>query len=149
MGERRSAVIIVATILVVVGLVLAWVFATSAKEAALPAPIEVTDTGSIQQYIQLSRVGIATSENYFGHKVRLISATLKNVSDKPVRMVEVKMVFTDFDGKPIHESIQKAFESSQKPLPPGSEYRFETGFENLPRQWNYRVPITEVTKIGY
>jgi hypothetical protein len=29
------------------------------------------------------------------------------------------------------------------------EFRFEARQENLPHGWNYRVPITEVSKIGY
>jgi hypothetical protein len=150
MGERRAALIIIATIVIVVGLVLAWVFAPSAQNPAPAAPIsEVTDVGAIQQHVQLSRPGLATSENYFGHKIRLVLGSLKNVSDRPIRLVEVKMVFTDYDGKPIQEHIEKTFESAQKPLAPGAEHRFEVGFENLPKEWNYRVPVMEITKIGY
>jgi hypothetical protein len=64
-------------------------------------------------------------------------------------MAEVKMVFTDFSGKPIFDYSQRVLDRSQKPLPAGTESRFEVRQENLPRGWNYRVPVTEVTKIGY
>ena len=73
---------------------------------------------------------------------------MKNISYKPIRMVEVKMVFTDFDGKPVEEYSQKVLETHQKPLAPGQEFRFEVRLENLPRTWNYRIPVTEVTKVG-
>ena len=79
----------------------------------------------------------------------MISAYLKNLSDKPLRQVEVKMVFTDYDNKPIHEYTQKVLDRNQKPLEPGTEFRFEVRQENLPRGWNYRVPMTEVTKVAY
>ena len=64
-------------------------------------------------------------------------------------MAEVKMTFTDFDGKAIHEYSQAILNANQKPLVPGDEFRFEVRQENLPRGWNYRVPSTEVTKLGY
>ena len=54
-----------------------------------------------------------------------------------------------FDGKPIHEYTQKVLDRNQKPLAPGTEFRFEVRQENLPRGWNYRVPNTEISKIGY
>ena len=150
MGERRSTIIIATTIAIVVALVLVWIFSTSNTDELSAAQLtEVTDTAAIQSQIQLSRLGIATSENFAGHRIRLIGGRLRNVSDKPIRMIEVKMVFTDFDGMPIHEYSQRVFEPRQQPLLPNTEYRFEVGFENLPRTWNYRVPITEVTKIGY
>jgi len=74
---------------------------------------------------------------------------LKNLSDKPLRLAEVKMTFMDFDGKPIHEYTQKILNPIQKSVPPGAEFRFEVRQENLPRGWNYRVPMAEITKVGY
>jgi len=150
MGERRSAVIIVITILVVIGLIVAWTLVPSAQnpEAAVPVN-EITDTSAIQNSIQIARLGIATSENYVGHRIRLVGSTVKNVSDKPIRMIDVKMVFTDYDGNPVHEYTQTVLQPTQKPVAPGTTYRFEIGFENLPRTWNYRVPVTEITKIGF
>ena len=44
---------------------------------------------------------------------------------------------------------QKVLDRNQKPLAQGTEFRFEVRQENLPRGWNYRVPVTEVSKIGY
>jgi hypothetical protein len=59
------------------------------------------------------------------------------------------MTFTDFDGNPIQETIQHAYDNVRKPLEPGAQHRFEVNFENLPKNWNYRIPIVEVVKIGY
>ncbi len=103
----------------------------------------------MQNYLQLSHLSIATSENFARQKIYVISGFLKNVSDKPLRVVELKMVFTNFEGKPILDYSQKVLDRNQKPLPPGVEFRFEVRQENLPHGWNYRVPITEVSKIGY
>ena len=149
-GERRTVIIVVVSIIVVVGLLLLWAFSPSAEDKVAAAPLtEISDTAAVQNYLQLSHLSIATSENFARQKIYVISGNLKNVSDKPVRMVEVKMAFTDFDGKPILDYSQKVLDRNQKPLAPGTQFRFEARQENLPRGWNYRVPITEVSKIGY
>lgn len=150
MGERRSAIIIAATIAVIVGLALIFGVGYLGRDEAASEPLtEVTDVATVQNQVQLSHLGIATSENYAGQRIRVISANVKNTSDKPIRIIDVKMVFTDYDGKPVHEYAERVLRQNQRPLAPGEEFRFELRQENLPRTWNYRVPITEVTKIGF
>jgi Protein of unknown function (DUF3426) len=149
MLENRTGIVI-ASILLLVALVAGWAFITSGKQETSSGPMtEVSDRAAIQNSVQLSHLSIATSENFARQKIYVISSYLKNVSDKPLRMAEVKMTFTDFDGKPIHEYTQKILEKAEKPVPPGGELRFEVRQENLPHGWNYRVPITEIIKLGY
>src|SRR5438094_99572 len=129
---------------------LSWALAPSARNNASSIPLtEISDTATIQNYLQLSHLSIATSENFARQKIYVISGYLKNVSGRPIRMAELKMVFTDFDGKPILDYKPKVLDRNQKPLPPGVEFRFEVRQENLPRGWNYRVPVTEVARVGY
>jgi len=149
MGEHRSTIIIAASIILIVGLVVGWTFISSGQqERSLPLN-EVTDKNVMERSAELSHLNIATSENFARQKIYVVSAYLKNVSQKPLRSAEVKMTFTDFDGKPIREYSQKILNTNQKPIPPGTEFRFEVRQENLPRGWNYRVPVTEITKLGY
>ncbi len=149
MDERRGTIIIAASIAIVLVLVLAWVFVPTQDQASAAPLTEVTDTAAIQSSVQLSHLSIATSENFARQKIRVISGNLKNVSEKPIRLAEAKLVFTDFDGKSVYEYTDKVLDRAQRPLLPGEEFRFEVRLENLPRTWNYRVPITEVVKIGY
>lgn len=151
MGERRPAIIIAGCIAIFVGLVVAWALVPSDGEEIPPATNlkEVADSAEIQNHVELSHISIATSTNYFGQKIYFIHGVLKNLSVKPLRAIEAKMVFTDFDGMPIEESVQTVFEVKQRPLLPGKAYRFEVGFENLPRTWNYRVPVIELVKVAY
>jgi hypothetical protein len=150
MGENRATIIIVASIILIGGLLAGWAFISSGQQEVSTAPLsEVTDSATIQNSTQLSHLSIATSENFARQRIYVISAYLKNLSDKPLRMAEVKMIFTDFDGKAIREYFEKVLDKNQKPLPPGVEFRFEARQENLPRGWNYRVPNIEVTKLGY
>jgi hypothetical protein len=149
MGEYRSTIIIGASIILIVGLVVGWTFISSGQqERSLPLT-EVTDRDVIQRSVEVTHLNIATSENFARQKIYVVSAYLKNLSEKPLRLAEVKMIFNDFDGKPIHEYSQKILNPNQKPIPPGTEFQFEVRQENLPRGWNYRVPITEITKLGY
>jgi hypothetical protein len=150
MGENRSAILIGVAIVILVGIFLLWAFIPSAEDRASTVPLkEVSDAALVQNALQLTHLSIATSENFARQKIYVISGYLKNVSDKPVRMVELKMDFTGFDGKTILDYRPKVLDRNQKPLPPGVEFRFEVRQENLPLGWNYRVPITEIAKIGY
>jgi hypothetical protein len=149
MGEHRSAMIIGASIVLIVGLIAGWAFISSGQQEASASLTEETDSAAIQNSAQLSHLNIATSENFARQKIYVISAYLKNTSSKPLRSVDVKMTFTDFDGNPIREYSQNILNPKQKPVPSGSEFHFEIRQENLPRGWNYRVPITEVTKLGF
>ena len=146
--ERRATLIIAVSVVLVVGLIAGWAVMSSEKELSVPVS-ETSDMTTIQNSVQLSHLSIATSENFARQRIYVISANLKNISAKPVRMAEVKMTFTDFDGKPIHDYSQKILTPNQRALAQGEEFRFELRQENLPRGWNYRVPITEVTKLGY
>src|SRR5205809_7249977 len=109
MGERRSILIIGASIAVVIGMFLSWALAPSARNNASSIPLtEIADTATIQNYLQLSHLSIATSEKFARMRIYVISGSLKNVSDKPVMMAELKMAFTDFDGKSIFDYTQRS-----------------------------------------
>jgi hypothetical protein len=146
-GERRTIIIIATTVILAVGLLMVWAFAPGEQSTAA-AVSEVTDHAALQK-LQISGVGIATSESYVGHRIRVINATLTNTSDQPLRLAEVKLTFHDYDKKPIQVNTQRVFEPGQKPLAPGGKYRFEVNFENLPKTWNYHIPDIEVIKAGY
>src|SRR5438874_8753891 len=140
MGEHRSTIVIIASVVLIVGLIAGWVLVGSGHPEVPTTPLtEVRDTAAIQSSVQLSHLSIATSENFARQKIYVVSAYLKNISDKPLRAAEVKMTFTDFDGNPIRDYTQKIIEPTQKPVAPGGEFRFEVRQENLPRGWNYRV----------
>jgi hypothetical protein len=150
MGERNTIGIVAAGVLLLAALIGGWAFISTGQQETSTLPVsEVSDGAVIQNSTQLSRLSIATSENFARQKIYVISAYLKNVAEMPLRMAEVKMVFTDFEGRAIHEYTQRVLDPNQKPVHSGVEFRFEVRQENLPRDWNYRVPITEVVKVGY
>jgi hypothetical protein len=120
------------------------------EEPRAPSDLtEVTDPVEIRKMLEMSHLGILTSSNYLGQRIYTVTATLRNISTTPVRLVDVKMTFLDSDKKPIHDEVHPAFEFKQRALQPGTEYRFEIPFENPPRAWNYIVPNTEPVRVAY
>jgi hypothetical protein len=149
-GMARPAAIGIGLACVIgLGILAVWGLAPGAQPPTPPGLTEVTDSGELKGVIHMDRPSILTSTNYLGHRVYTVKATLKNVSNMPIRMVDVKMTFLDYDKKPIHEEVRSAFDSRQRPLEPGTEYRFEIAFENPPQTWNYRVPETHVVRAAY
>jgi hypothetical protein len=146
---RPAAVGIGIAVVIAVGLLFMWGAAPD-KASSLPSGLtEITDPAQLQKTIGLSRLGILTSTNFIGQKIYLVRATLKNVSDKPIRLVDLKMTFFDYEKKVIQDEVRTAYGLKQKPLEPGAEYRVELAFENPPKNWNYHVPDTAVVKVAY
>jgi hypothetical protein len=148
--ERHSALIVGSAVLLVVGLFLFWSLGPGRSSTNSVQLTESTDPDKIQSTVQLTHLSILTSDTYAGNiRIRNITGILTNTSKKPVRKIDLKMTFTDYDGNTIQESTHTAFDPRHKPLDPGDQYRFEVNFENLPKSWNYRVPKTQIFKIGF
>jgi hypothetical protein len=148
--DRRSALI--AGIAVVIAIVVAfWAFSPAADApAGVPEGLtEAADPATLEMLLSIDRISIATSTNYVGHRVYLVRGILKNISDKPIRLVDAKMSFVDYENNPVQESVHQVFNPKWTPLEPGTEYRFEVAFENMPRTWNHRIPNIELTKAAY
>ena len=149
MADRRLPIFILGMLVLGLGLFAISKILPGTTSAVPEGLTEVTDPEIIQKTVEISHIGIATSTNYLGHKIYMVHATVKNISGEPLRLVDVKMTFVDYNKKSVEESVHKAFEPKWNPLEPGTEYRFELAFENLPRTWNYRVPAMEVVKVAY
>jgi hypothetical protein len=149
-GIKRPVTIAIGlAIVAVIGVVLAWSLAPRATHHVPPGLTEVSEPAEIPKLMELSPPKILTSTNYLGHRIYTVRATLRNISNSPIRLVDVKLTFWDSQKQKIKEETHPAFEVKQSPLEPGTEYTFEIPFENPPRNWNYRVPDTEIVRIGY
>jgi hypothetical protein len=148
-AARPAAIGIGVVVAAALGLLALWGLGPRTSPAVPAGLTEVSDAAELQRIVELSRLGILTSTNYLNQKVYIVRATLKNVSAKPVRLIDVKMTWVDYDKKTVKEEVRTAFEPKQRPLEPGTEYRVELAFENPPKTWNYRVPDTKVIKVAY
>ena len=149
----RTQVIIGTSITVALGLVGLWAISSSPTEATTPPYLQaltlIDKSDEIDSQAELSRLAILTSENFVGHRIRVIEGSVKNKSsDRILRSVVLKFTFTDYDGASIQVSEQEALDTGG-PLAPGEHRRFSYRFENLPNNWNFRVPIGEIVRLGY
>jgi hypothetical protein len=147
--KRPGTIAIGLAIVAVIGVVVAWSLAPRATPQVPPGLTEVTEPAEIPKLMEVSPPGIRTSSNYLGHRIYTVRAKLRNISNSPIRLVDVKLTFWDYKKQKIKEENHPAFELKQSPLEPGTEYMFEIPFENPPRDWNYHVPDTEIVRIGY
>ena len=146
---RPVTIAIGLAVVIALGVFIVWGVAPRAELKTLPGLTELKDPGDIQKTIELSHLHIVSSSNYLGHFVYTVKATLRNVSDRPIRLVDVKWTFLDYNKKVIKEEVHPAFGPKQAPLEPGTEYMFEIPFENPPKGWNYKVPENAVVRVAY
>jgi hypothetical protein len=148
--ERRSILITGAAVFIGVAIFVGWSLGPGRNRNDSTRLVEITDTASIQKTVELTHLSIMTSDTFAGNiRIRNITGLLKNTSTKPIRRIDLKMTFTDYDGKTIQESTHTAFSPRKQPLEPGTQFRFEINFENLPKSWNYHVPMTQVVSVAY
>ena len=150
---RQTQVIIGASIVVALGLVGLWAMSSVPTEATGSSgsqPLaQIDDPDEISAQVELSRLAILTSQNFVGHKIRVIEGSVTNKSaDRTFRSVALKLTFTDYDRGSIQESEEEVL-ATRGPLAPGERRRFSYRFENLPNNWNFRVPIGEIVRLGY
>lgn len=107
--------------------------------------VYVEDPETVGAYVELGRTGILTAENFVGHRIRVVEGALRNVSDRTLRSVELRLSFRSVGGEPVLESDDEAL---TLPLDPGGERRYVFRFENLPGEWDYRVPDVRVIRVG-
>lgn len=142
----RSIVIVGSAVLVALGLI--GLLALSSRPPANErGPMTVVeDAAELAAFVELDRLGIATAENFVGHRIRVIEGTFRNTSDRPLRSVELHLEFKNYDDETILGTDQEALRS---PLPPGEIRAYEFRFENLPEGWNFRIPDVSVLRLGY
>jgi hypothetical protein len=146
---RPVTIVIGLSIVIALGIFMVWGVAPTPVPETPPGLTEVKEAAEIPGLVQLNRLHIVSSSNYLGHFVYTVKATLRNVGDTPVRLIDVKWTFYDYNKKVIKEEVHTAFEPKQAPLEPGTEYMFEIPFENPPKGWNYKVPENTVVRVGY
>jgi len=148
--ERRSILIIGSAVLIGLAVFAGWSFGPGRSQIESSQLQEVTDPATIRNSVELTHLSIATSDTFAGNiRIRNITGLLKNISSTPIRKIDLKMIFTDYEGKTIQESTYTAFSPRKRPLEPGTQFRFEINFENLPKSWNYHVPITQIVSVAY
>jgi hypothetical protein len=141
----QSRIIIGAFLLSGLGLLALWSLSQPSAPEVAPL-VFVEDEGDFPNYVDLPRLGILTSTNFVGHRIRVIEGTIRNLSDRTLRSIQLDLAFKSFDGETVMEATR---EGLLAPVGPGEEHVYSFRFENLPPNWNYRVPEVSVSQVGY
>jgi hypothetical protein len=140
----RSALIVALAVAAALGTVGGWAWVSRPPPSA--GPLEYVEGPlAVGRHVVLGRRGILTSENFVGHRIRNIEGTLENIGDRTVGSVSLLLSFRGIEGGTVVESSEEALDA---PLGPGESRRYVFRFENLPPDWDYRVPDVEVVRVG-
>ncbi len=143
---KQTRIFIGGFLLFGLGLIVVWAGSSWLSRTDTEPLVFVAAEADFPDYVELPRLGILTSTNYVGHRIRVVEGTIRNVSEHPLRSVELNLAFNSFDGEAVMESQEQGLRSS---LPAGEDRRYSFRFENLPPEWNYRVPDVRIIRIGY
>jgi hypothetical protein len=142
----RSRLIVSTTSVVGLGLIGLWAFLATPEDEFSEPIVYVQNADEFSDYVELPHLGILTSENYLGHQIREIEGSVLNLSTRTLRSIGLRLAFESVSGAVVLESDEEALRA---PLEPGQERLFVFRFENLPEDWNYRVPAVEIRSVGY
>ena len=144
----RTPIIIGTSIAIALALIGVWAAVSQPVTVNAEPLVHVDDPDEIAAIVGMPRLGILTSQNYVGHRIRVIEGSLENLGAEAIRSIELKLVFSSFEGESVLEAEEEGLTPGRS-LIPGATARFSFRFENIPSGWNYRVPDVEVIRIGY
>ena len=124
----------------------AWAWLSRPEGPDARPLVYVEDPDEVGTLVALRPPGIMTSENFVGHRIRIVEGAIQNIGTETLGSVELLLTFRSVEGETVLESRE---EGLPEPLAPGEERRYVFRFENLPAEWDYRVPEVSVLRAGY
>lgn len=88
------------------------------------------------------------SENMLGQKVALVSGRLRNQGAQTLDVVEVEVILTDLDGKPIRRFLRTPVKPD-RPMLPSEVRNFSVTLTPYPPEWTRAVVQTEIHGFRY
>jgi hypothetical protein len=138
------------------GLVAAFVMHQhSASEAAQPAAVvaaRAAMTAEQQAYlssITFSDFHMSAANNFLGNTVTYLDGTITNQGAKPVRTLDVDLVFVDTLNQIVLKETVHPLADRTSPLAPGQSFGFRATFEHIPVDWNQAAPEAKAVYVGF
>lgn len=121
----------------------------SPRRTSLKVPEKLPRLGPVeQQYAsQIEVVGLSLSqfENFLGQRVTYVEGTLVNRGKRSVVALELTFEFKDVLEQTVLRETVRIIGRRSPPLGGGLTRPFRTGFDNIPADWNRRVPAIRIT----
>ena len=92
------------------------------------------------QNIQITPGSVEAAQNFLQHTVTTVHGTVTNNGKKAVRYLEIRLTFSDIEGKPIQQKSATPITSNTAPLKPGETRPFQVSFDQVPPMWNQAAP---------
>lgn len=146
MSLMRSVVIVGGTVAVGLGLIVFWALMSQPPPAERGPLTYIEASSAASGFVELGEVGIAVAENFIGNRIFFVRGSVRNISQQPLRSIELGIAFQDYAGTPVHEFVGEGLRS---PLQPDETGSYEFSFEDLPAEWNYAAPQVEVLRVGH
>lgn len=88
------------------------------------------------------------SENMLGQKVALVSGRLRNQGAQTLDVVEIEVILTDLDGKPLRRFLRTPVKPD-RPVMPTEVRNFSVTLTPYPPEWTRAVVQTEIHGFRY
>jgi hypothetical protein len=99
--------------------------------------------------IQFENISLSRAENFIHQEVTTLSGDLVNSGTRPLRDVELAIVFSDELEQVVLRENRSPFGPGSIPLAPGGRREFEISLEHIPSSWNMQVPQIAVSGIQF
>jgi len=149
--EQKSmpvAVLIIALVVIIGGGVFVWLDRASKQPPPPPAPL----TGEAKAYVrnlQLLDVDMQKHESYLKQAVVEITGKIGNNGDRTLHVVEINCVFYDPYGQVVLRKRVPIVTEKMGGLAPGEIKNFRLPFDEIPEDWNQRLPQLVIAQIVF
>jgi hypothetical protein len=99
--------------------------------------------------IQFENISLSRAENFIHQEVTTLSGELVNSGTRPLRDVELAIVFSDELEQVVLRENRSPFGTGSSPLAPGDRREFEISLEHIPSSWNMQVPQITISGIQF
>lgn len=123
-----------------------------------PAPLPVSSAHHLpfgpeeQAYaekLQFGNLSMSRAENFLHQEVTILSGQVLNSGDRPVRAIEVTVIFQDDMQQIVLRETRPVFAPNTPPVAPGQSMSFDISFDHVPISWNMQVPSVHVSGLEF
>lgn len=95
--------------------------------------------------IGIESLALSRAENFLHQEVTILAGELVNGGERPIRVVEVTVEFSDEMNQVVLRESRQVVNSSNPPFAPGERRPFDVSFEHISTLWNMQLPVVRVT----
>jgi len=119
------------------------------KPGAAPPPQLTPEARAYRVNLKLSEVHMQAAESFAQGRLVQILGKITNVGPRPVKLVEVTCVFSDYAQREVARERVFVVGGAAGGLLPGETKPFRLAFDTLPENWNQIMPSFRIAQIQF